>query len=90
MEQLGDNVDYDGAWVDLLQQGFKAEPEVAMVGALRLANEGSRERYTANYLSRWMKEDRAAATQWARDYKEYLPNKVVRRYRKQLKGAKAR
>ena len=90
LEQLGDNADYDGAWVDLLQQGFKAEPEVAMVGALRLANEGSRERYTANYLSRWMKEDRAAATQWASDYKEYLPNKVVRRYRKQLKGAKAR
>lgn len=80
LENLGDNPDYDGAWVDLVERGFKAEPGVALVGALRLSDEGWRERYTGNYLSRWMKEDKAAATEWVTEYTEYLPPKVARRY----------
>ena len=80
LEKLGDNADYDGAWVDLLQKGFKAEPGVAMVSALRLANEDWRERYTRDYLSRWMKQDEAAAKQWVADYTEYLPPKVAKRF----------
>ena len=80
LEKLGDNPDYDGAWVDLVQQGFETEPGVAMVGALRLSDESWRERYTGNFLSRWMKEDKAAATKWVTDYADYLPPKAARRF----------
>ena len=80
LEQLGDDPDYDGAWVDLVQRGFKAEPAVALVGALRLSDEGWRERYTRDYLSRWMKEDKAAATEWVEEYTEYLPPKAAKRF----------
>lgn len=80
LENLGDNPDYDGAWVDLVERGFRKEPAVALVGALRLSDESWRERYTGNYLARWMKTDKAAATQWVTDYTEYLPPKVARRY----------
>ena len=80
LEKLGDNPDYDGAWVDLVQRGFKEEPAVALVGALRLSDEGWRERYTRDYLSRWMKEDKAAATEWVEEYTEYLPPKAAKRF----------
>ena len=80
LEKLGDDPDYDGAWVDLLQKGFKAEPAVAMVSALRLANENWRERYTRDYLTRWMRQDETAAKQWVTDYQEFLPPKVARRF----------
>lgn len=80
LENLGDNPDYDGAWVDLVERGFKADPGVALVGALRLSDEGWREQYTGKYLSRWMKDDQSAAAQWVSEYTEYLPPKVARRY----------
>ncbi|MFC0016584.1 hypothetical protein [Roseibacillus persicicus] len=80
LENLGDDPDYDGAWVDLVERGFNAEPGVALVGALRLSDEGWREKYTNNYLSRWMKQDQAAAQEWVAEYTEYLPPKVARRY----------
>lgn len=80
LENLGDNPDYDGAWVDLVERGFNAEPGVALVGALRLSDESWRERYTNNYLSRWMKQDREAAQEWVAEYTEYLPPQVARRF----------
>lgn len=80
LEGLGDNPDYDGAWVDLVQSGFSSDPGVALVGALRLSDEGWREKYTGSYLAKWMKTDKAAAQSWVAEYTEYLPPKVTRRY----------
>lgn len=80
LEKLGDDPDYDGAWVDVLEKGFEAEPGVALVSALRLSDEGWREKYTNNYLSKWMKKDKEAATRWVQDYTEYLPPRAARRF----------
>lgn len=73
LEGLGDSPDYDGAWVDLVQSGFSSDPGVALVGALRLSDEGWREKYTRRYLARWMKSDKEAAQSWVAEYTEYLP-----------------
>ena len=80
LEQLGDDPDYDGAWADLVDSGYRAEPDVALASALRISDERWRDKYTNNYLSRWMKDDKAAATQFVNDYAEYLPPRAAKRF----------